>query len=79
MKITLFLLSVFFLISVSVSAQNNRVFDPTNARDGESVEYCHQHIKMRELRKDKKFISNNAAAEEELQAPCKATFDKKMP
>ena len=45
MKITLFLLSFSFLISGFVSAQNKRVFDPTNAREGESVEYCHQHIK----------------------------------
>ena len=68
MKITLFLLTFSFLIVSSVSAQNKRVFDPTNARDGETVEYCHQHIKMQELRKDEHFILHNAAGEAEAEA-----------
>ena len=74
MKITLFLLSFSFLIVSSVSAQNKRVFDPTNARDGETVEYCHQHIKMQELRKDEHFILHNAAGEAEAEAE----FQKKL-
>ena len=74
MKITLFLLTFSFLIVSSVSAQNKRVFDPTNARDGETVEYCHQHIKMQELRKDEHFILHNAAGEAEAEAE----FQKKL-
>lgn len=27
-----------------------RVFDPSNSRVGETVEYCHQHVKLEELR-----------------------------
>ena len=50
MKILLFILSFSFLFAGTNFAQKTRVFDPTNARDGESVEYCHQHVKMRELK-----------------------------
>ena len=56
MKIASILLSFSFLIFGSVIAQNKRVFDPTNAREGETIEYCHQHVKMKELRKDENFV-----------------------
>ena len=56
MKFTYLILCSIFFTSFHSTAQNNRKFDPTNARDGENVEYCHQHIKMAELRKNKDFI-----------------------
>ena len=39
-----------------------------NAREGESVEYCHQHIKMNELRTDEDFMIQNSQAEAEAEA-----------
>lgn len=40
-------ISSFLLSTTIVSAQ--RVFNPQNARDGETVEYCHQHTRLNEL------------------------------
>ncbi len=37
--------------------QKERQFDPTNAREGEKVEYCHQHKKMAELLKNPEFAA----------------------
>ena len=39
---------------ITVSAQK-KPFDASNAREGESVEYCHQHIKLIEALKDSVF------------------------
>lgn len=71
MKLQLFLLSFSVLFFTSLNAQKTRVFDASNARDGETVEYCHQHVKMRELRKDPSFIMMNSVAESELQQKLK--------
>jgi hypothetical protein len=38
MKLYVFLLSFYLIIFTSLNAQKTRVFDPNNARDGESVE-----------------------------------------
>ena len=43
----LFLTCIFSIYSAL--SQSSRVFDPTNARDGENIEYCLQHKKMAEL------------------------------
>ena len=76
MKITYVLLTFSILLFSSVSAQKDRVFDSSNARDGESVEYCHQHVKMKELYKDPNFIALNAVSEAEFQEKLKETSPK---
>ena len=51
-SISTFLLSILLSIAFSdLKSQNSRIFDPSNARDGESVEYCFQHKKMSEILK----------------------------
>ncbi len=37
--------------------QKARQFDPSNAREGEKVEYCHQHKKMAELMQNPEFAA----------------------
>lgn len=37
------------LLSVNFASAQH-VFNPQNARDGETVEYCHQHVKLEQLR-----------------------------
>ena len=76
MKFKYFLLTFSILLFSSLSAQTHRVFDPSNARDGESVEYCHQHIKMQELYKDPNFIALNAISEAEFQEKLKEPSPK---
>ena len=76
MKISLFLFSISFFLVGALNAQNTRVFDPTNARDGESVEYCHQHIKMKELKNDLNFKALNAEAQAEFEEKLKETTPK---
>jgi PKD repeat protein len=49
----LFLLSFIFLATPYFQAQ--RVFDPQNSREGENVEYCHQHTILNEMLKDPVF------------------------
>ena len=39
-----------------VQGQKTRQFDPTNAREGESVEYCHQHKKMAALMQNPDYV-----------------------
>ena len=64
MKITYLLLCASLLSSVhSIAQDNKRKFDPTNARDGEDIEYCHQHVKMAELRNNPDYIKANKEAE----------------
>ena len=48
------LFSCFIASFITVSAQK-KPFDASNAREGESVEYCHQHIKLIEALKDSVF------------------------
>lgn len=76
MKILLFILSFSFLFAGTNFAQKTRVFDPTNARDGESVEYCHQHVKMRELNNDINFRAINAESEAEFDQKIKESTPK---
>lgn len=50
------------LITVSSFAQvKSHNIDPTNCREGESVEYCTEHKKMAELMKNPAFMKINAA------------------
>lgn len=38
-----------FALSISAQVKTKNSFDPTNAREGEAVEFCHQHKKMAAL------------------------------
>lgn len=49
----LFIVSFIFIATPYFRAQ--RIIDPQNCRDGESVEYCHQHVHLNELLKDPVF------------------------
>ncbi len=47
--------AVFFLGNLNAQTTGTK-FDPANAREGETVEYCHQHKLMNELLKDPKMM-----------------------
>jgi PKD repeat protein len=76
MKITYLILCSILFSSLHSIAQNTRKFDPSNARDGETVEYCHQHIKMAELIKSSEFIEMNKPGELEFQQKLKEPTQK---
>jgi len=54
----LFTLFVATLVGSSLLAQvkTKNSFDPTNAREGERVEFCHQHKKMAELMQNPEYL-----------------------
>ena len=52
-------ISSFLLSTTIVSAQ--RVFNPQNARDGETVEYCHQYTRLNELQQKNKLLGYGIA------------------
>lgn len=62
----------------NASAQNKNTFDPTNARPGESVEYCHTHKKLEKMlqnpqaaaiyQQDKLISANEALMQDEAKA-----------
>jgi len=56
-KIFLSAISISLVATSPLLGQKSRPFDPTNAREGEKVEYCHQHIKMAELMKNPEFAA----------------------
>ena len=77
MKITYLLLCASLLSSMhSIAQDNKRKFDPTNARDGEDIEYCHQHVKMAELRNNPDYIKANKESELEFQQKIKEPVQK---
>ena len=49
------LLFCCFIASFITASAQKKPFDASNAREGESVEYCHQHIKLIEALKDSVF------------------------
>lgn len=53
LKNLLLFLIVFQLFGLTAQ---NKPFDITNAREGENIEYCHQHIKLMESMKDPAFV-----------------------
>jgi PKD repeat protein len=69
------LLACFIVSSISISAQK-KPFDASNAREGESVEYCHQHIKLIESLKDSAFAVQFAKDEAEYQKATKDPIEK---
>jgi PKD repeat protein len=44
--------STLLIFTASFAQKPTRTLDPTNMRDGETVEYCHQHVRLKELLKD---------------------------
>lgn len=51
-KTILSALSTLLILTASFAQKAPRQLDPTNMREGETVEYCHQHVRMKELLKD---------------------------
>jgi len=51
---TLFL--AFFILSINAQVKTKNTFDPSNAREGEAVEYCHQHKKMAALMQNPDYL-----------------------
>ena len=76
MKISFLLLCSFLISSLHSIAQDTKKFDPANARDGENIEYCHQHVKMAKLRKNQDFIEMNKPGEIEFQQRLKEPNQK---
>lgn len=74
MKKNLFLFC-FIASSISISAQK-KPFDASNAREGESVEYCHQHIKLIESLKDSVFARQFEKDQAESQKLSKNPVEK---
>lgn len=63
---TLFLAAT--LVSVNAQKISKNSFDPTNAREGEAVEYCHQHKKMAALMQNQEYLYHRVLDSlEELQ------------
>ena len=52
----LFSTFIMLMFITLVQGQKTRQFDPTNAREGESVEYCHQHKKMAALMQNPDYV-----------------------
>lgn len=58
MKKSVSILLGFALTQTLFSFSQKREFDPSNAREGETVEYCFQHKKMQELKKNPAFLQS---------------------
>ena len=69
------LFSCFIASFITVSAQK-KAFDASNAREGESVEYCHQHIKLIEALKDSVFARQFTKDQAESQKLSKIPVPK---
>jgi PKD repeat protein len=46
----------FFVLSINAQVKTKNTFDPSNAREGEAVEYCHQHKKMASLMQNPDYL-----------------------
>lgn len=69
-----------FLCSTAFAQITERVIDPTNVREGESVEYCITHKKMHDLLKDpvvmQQHIQDKALLEQSLQMVKSGSVEK---
>lgn len=54
---SLFFIGIALTFTSLSYGQKVRQFDPSNAREGEKVEYCHQHKKMAELMQNPEFAA----------------------
>ena len=46
----------FFVLSINAQVKTKNTFDPSNAREGEAVEYCHQHKKIASLMQNPDYL-----------------------
>ncbi|MEY3049781.1 MAG: hypothetical protein RL365_1819 [Bacteroidota bacterium] len=46
----------FFVLSLNAQLKTKNPFDPSNAREGEAIEYCHQHKKMASLMQNSDYL-----------------------
>jgi len=76
----------FGILPIFTFGQHAHVHNPKNARIGESVEYCHQHTKMDQMRQYdpqmyQQFMADQAILEEHMQhyVPAKADVVYKIP
>ncbi|MDG1840913.1 MAG: M43 family zinc metalloprotease [Crocinitomicaceae bacterium] len=65
-QINFLILFSFFLYTFSY-AQNKNTFDPSNARIGEDVEYCHTHKKMAQLKANDAYKKMQETVEQEYE------------
>jgi hypothetical protein len=64
----LLLISIFvFSLFQQLNAQQKPTFDASNARDGEKVEYCHQHKKQALLEQNEAYLKSKLQDEIEFQ------------
>ena len=54
-------------ISLNAFAQQKRVLDPGNMRQGETIEYCTQHKKQAELMKNPAYVKSKELDDEEFE------------
>lgn len=62
------LISALTLFSMDIVFAQNRVIDPTNTRDGETVEYCVTHKKMNLLKQNPEYKKALDKSEEEFRS-----------
>jgi len=73
----LLLISIFvFSLFQQLNAQHKPSFDATNARDGEKVEYCHQHKKQALLNQNQEYLKMKIQDEVEFQKALKKPVQK---
>lgn len=69
-------LFVLFL-GVAPVASAQYTIDPQNCREGESVEYCHQHVQMNEILKDPQMAASWKQSQKQLDQELKQYMDAK--
>jgi PKD repeat protein len=73
----LLLISIFvFSLFQQLNAQQKPTFDASNARDGEKVEYCHQHKKQALLEQNEAYLKSKLQDEIEFQKALKKPVPK---
>lgn len=78
MKNNFLLLFTALILSLfqQLNAQKKPTFDPTNARDGEKIEYCHQHKKQALLMQNEEYIKMKQQDDVEFQKVLKKPVPK---
>lgn len=65
-------------ISMNAFAQQKRVLDPGNMRQGETIEYCTQHKKQAELMKNPAYVKSKELDDAEFEMLSKKVVRKKQ-
>jgi hypothetical protein len=78
MKNNFLLLSTVFVLSLfqQFNAQKKQTFDASNARDGETIEYCHQHKKQALLMQNQEYLKMKQQDDVEFQKALKKPVPK---